>query len=83
MRIILPEQRSGKGEKNAPYQSCVFLHSIRQGKHMKYLNFDLNLKEHLLLWGSRVQHREHLSTPTTLNMVLLSKSTRRILLLKP
>lgn len=49
---------------------------------MKCLNFDLNLKEHLVLWGSRVQHREHLPTPTTLHMVLLSKSTRRLFSLK-
>lgn len=49
---------------------------------MKYLNFDLNLKEHLVLWGSGVHHREHLPTPITLLMVLLSKSTGRFFLLK-
>lgn len=47
---------------------------------MKALNFDLNFKEHPVPLGSRVQLREHLSTPTTLHMVLLSKSTRRLFL---
>lgn len=61
-------------------RAVYFYTHYYKGEHMKDLNFDVNFKEHPVPLGSRVQTREHLTTPTALHMALLRKSTRRLFL---